>query len=219
MTTSEILMVCLTAVIATAGVVGAVIFNNQLVVMQGQLDEMKSAGENTKRAADAAKESADAARDAVKLAGETAERQLRAYVSAGEATIQNFGFAEIIKGRVIVKNSGQTPAYKMKIKTTFGFDEYPLRTKPPAPDDLVEETDLGPGDFTQSLSPMARILTSEEIGRIRDGHAAIYFIGVIEYRDAFGHERITKFRRLFGGYAGVNDQGAMATDKEGNESD
>lgn len=43
MTTSEILMICLTAVIATVGVIGAVIFNNQLAAMHGQLDEMKAA--------------------------------------------------------------------------------------------------------------------------------------------------------------------------------
>jgi hypothetical protein len=43
MTTSEILMTIFTAVIATTGVIGAVIFNNQLAVMQRQLDEMKSA--------------------------------------------------------------------------------------------------------------------------------------------------------------------------------
>jgi hypothetical protein len=49
MTNSEIIMICLTAVIAAAGVVGACIFNNQLSVMQGQLTEMKTSSGLTNR--------------------------------------------------------------------------------------------------------------------------------------------------------------------------
>lgn len=55
-------MVVFTAVIATTGVIGSLIFNNQLAVMKGQLDEMKSTGLDTKRAADAAKDAAEAAK-------------------------------------------------------------------------------------------------------------------------------------------------------------
>ncbi len=62
MTNSEILMIVFTAVIATTGVIGSIIFNNQLNVMQGQLSEMKTAGQDTKRAADAATEAAAAAK-------------------------------------------------------------------------------------------------------------------------------------------------------------
>jgi hypothetical protein len=40
MTTSEILMVVFTAVIATTGILGTIIFNNQLGAMQAQLNEM-----------------------------------------------------------------------------------------------------------------------------------------------------------------------------------
>ena len=42
MTSSEILMAVFTAVIATTGVIGAIIFNGQLSIMQGQLTEMKT---------------------------------------------------------------------------------------------------------------------------------------------------------------------------------
>jgi hypothetical protein len=36
MTNAEVLMIALTAVLAVTGVLGAIIFNNQLSVMQGQ---------------------------------------------------------------------------------------------------------------------------------------------------------------------------------------
>ena len=80
MTTSEILMACLTAVIATAGVITAIIFNNQLRVMQGQLDEMREAGTDTKRTADAAKESADAAKRAADITERSLVAAQRAWI-------------------------------------------------------------------------------------------------------------------------------------------
>jgi hypothetical protein len=42
MTNADILMVVFTAVIALTGVIGALIFNNQLSVMRGQLVEMQA---------------------------------------------------------------------------------------------------------------------------------------------------------------------------------
>jgi hypothetical protein len=42
MTNAEIFMIVFTAVIAITGVLGAIIFNNQLSVMKGQLDEMQA---------------------------------------------------------------------------------------------------------------------------------------------------------------------------------
>jgi hypothetical protein len=42
MTNTEILTILLTGVIALTGVIGAIIFNNQLSVMQGQLDVMRA---------------------------------------------------------------------------------------------------------------------------------------------------------------------------------
>jgi hypothetical protein len=71
MTSSEILMVVFTAVIATTGVIGAIIFGNQLSVMKGQLDAMKTAGEDTKKAADAAQKTAEVAKDTL-IAGQRA---------------------------------------------------------------------------------------------------------------------------------------------------
>lgn len=61
MTNSEILMTVFTAVIATTGVVGALIFNGQLSVMQRQLDEMKSTREAAETQAKAATDSNTAA--------------------------------------------------------------------------------------------------------------------------------------------------------------
>jgi hypothetical protein len=73
-------MACLTAVIATAGVITAIIFNNQLRVMQGQLDEMREAGTDTKRTADAAKESADAAKRAADITERSLVAAQRAWI-------------------------------------------------------------------------------------------------------------------------------------------
>jgi hypothetical protein len=67
MTNSEIFMAVFTAVIATTGVIGAIIFNNQLGVMQGQLSTAKKV---------------------VELSDKTAERQLRAYVGIYDLSLR-----------------------------------------------------------------------------------------------------------------------------------
>jgi hypothetical protein len=115
MTTSEILMACLTAVIATAGVIGAVIFNNKLTVMQGQLDEMRSAGEHTKRTADAAKESADAAKMAANVAEKTLISSQRAWIRIDEIGLGGGALAFDENGASVsisfkITNVGNSPA-------------------------------------------------------------------------------------------------------------
>jgi hypothetical protein len=93
MTNAEIWMICLTAVIAVGGIIGACIFNNQLSVMQGQLAEMKTASriaENTL------------------IAGQRA--WIRAEVTLGDQplTIDHNGISTAVSFKIT--NVGNTPA-------------------------------------------------------------------------------------------------------------
>src|SRR5437588_611817 len=63
-----------------------------------------------RKSAGAAKDAADAAQGAVKLSEKIAERQLRAYVLAIQANV-NHAFDGVPRAFVLVKNTGQTPAY------------------------------------------------------------------------------------------------------------
>jgi hypothetical protein len=105
MTTSEILMTIFTAVIATTGVIGAVIFNNQLSVMQGQLDQMKSTS---------------------KIADETLITTQRPWVSV-KATIGPRGLFYDANGAnldliFLLKNTGNTPAVTVRIEGSPRID-------------------------------------------------------------------------------------------------
>jgi hypothetical protein len=108
MTSSEILMVVFTAVIATTGVIGAIIFGNQLSVMKGQLDAMKIAGEDTKKAADAAQKTAEVAKDTL-IAGQ------RAWIRTDEIALGGGALAFDKNGASVsisfkITNIGNSPA-------------------------------------------------------------------------------------------------------------
>jgi hypothetical protein len=88
MTNAEILMLVLTAVIAVTGVIGALIFNNQLRVMQGQLDEMRSTGEQTDRLIDTNRLIAEAAQKSANIAERAMIEIERAYIVIGTSSME-----------------------------------------------------------------------------------------------------------------------------------
>ncbi len=95
----------------TAILAATSVFGNWVIYKQ--LREMQSSGEDTKRLIAATEKSAQAAQDAVKLAEDTAKRQLRAYVFAEKFEIggsdKKIGFVAKFK------DTGQTPAFRATI--------------------------------------------------------------------------------------------------------
>jgi uncharacterized protein (UPF0333 family) len=77
-------------------------------IIYSQLKEMRSSSEDTKQLIKAAQDSAKAAQDAVAIAKDTAQRQLRAYIAHGQATISIDGTKYLIG--IKIRNAGQTPA-------------------------------------------------------------------------------------------------------------
>lgn len=62
-------------------------------------------------------------------------------------------------------------------------------------------------------------LTAQQTAGLRAGTAAIYVYGEISYRDAFGKERLTKYRlmhHMTGGAIGVSTN--LSFTHEGNEA-
>jgi hypothetical protein len=96
-----------------------------------------------------------------------------------------------------IKNSGQTPAYKMMAVIGLAFDTYP----PPqsltltVPDQnylsLRTRMDLGPGDKTFT-GTRARLLTPVEKDSLVAGTMAVWVYGEIRYHDAFCRNEWTK---------------------------
>jgi hypothetical protein len=128
----------------------------------------------------------------VKGADRTAERQLRAYISVEPA---HFDFkrgtnkAILCVARFKIKNSGQTPAYNVRIDTDFRVAPWPLTG------DLATlqknaiqfNRSIGPNDFVPGGAEKGQnIANAGPTDRL-------YLLGRISYRDAFEKERETWF--------------------------
>lgn len=160
------------------------------------------------------------------------ERELRAYVFPVDFKVRNFKTAlstlspaQNIYAFVRIKNTGQTPAYKVtcQVKMTVG----PF----PQTDFTISEkeaefapTHIGPG-VEISCSPVKdTLLPMQHAKGVIEGGWAIYVFGRIDYVDAFTHPRWTTFRTLARGDQGVmalaegKDVLLLAADEEGNDA-
>jgi hypothetical protein len=156
--------------------------------------------EQTKETARAAK----AAEDAVAVAGNTARRQLRAYLCVSEARL-NFRADSQIKGQIEIKNTGQTPAYEVRTWIDSILREHPLISslKRPTADFPQSDGIIGPGRHQIAVT---HPLYGKEIdfGRVYYPGHAFYVYGECSYRDIFEKRHVLSFRMILGGPAGIS---------------
>lgn len=144
-----------------------------------------------------ARESADAATNTVNIMKDTAEKQLRAYLSVRIDHVFCFSDEIIAQIRFIMLNHGQTPAYNVTQTALIEILPYPL------PPDYQLPNLPEPPDTTYVLHPTAtlngfvraiRLFSKEEINRIINNNGfRIYILGLVKYKDGFGINRQTKF--------------------------
>jgi hypothetical protein len=163
----------------------------------------------------------------IKDARASSERQLRAYVFISGARVVNATEGDgPLEAHVVVKNFGQTPAYKLVNVNGFALDRYP---PPPTLNLVVPEeqfrmfgrskSDLGPTQSEDARQAVDRPPLSEEERRaLAHGALVIYVYGEIRYQDAFGRDQWTKYRLMLGGPAGVRPGGRLAPCEDGNEA-
>lgn len=158
---------------------------------------------------------AKAAEDQVGVQTDTENRQLRAYVFLSEGHLDNFGIASPMNVSVKIKNSGQTPAYKLIARTIITFNDYPAKALP-NPQAGRPSMDLGPTNEFTLRTTAARPLTSEEHSKVIGRTSAIYVYGEFSYIDAFSRCWLQYFKTYFGGNNGVTSDGALHPYNEGN---
>jgi hypothetical protein len=156
-----------------------------------------------KESADAAKEAADANRAAVRLAENTAQRQLRAYVNFYDITSSEIAEGRAIAIRINMRNFGQTPAYD--VVNLFGtvFDVIPSPKPFPHKSDrsrvdYLSKTTLGPS-APMSVTVQIAPIPADKMAAFRAGKYALYLYGELIYRDAFGKTHHLHYRALQGG--------------------
>ncbi|MGO9120789.1 MAG: hypothetical protein ACLQPD_24665 [Desulfomonilaceae bacterium] len=171
----------------------------------------------------------------------TTRRQLRAYVFIDSVDIINAiappENASLPEGtpdyqptigpivRIVIKNSGQTPAYDMICWGHIYFSDYPLTSPLPYIDQKVVSPPIKsklpvPAEgktFKDLVMPLP--LTATQIGYLREATHAIYVYGNINYRDIFGKNRFSSFRYFANVMTGISHlRGYMTGCEAGNEA-
>jgi hypothetical protein len=151
----------------------------------------------------------------------TAKRQLRAYVDLMSGQVIDFGIPNRpFRVRIVVKNSGQTPAYEVDQWVSVGPDDIPPKIgfPPPSPEIPSIKSTLAPGAVSTTLQE-CEPLSAMQIEKIRSGKAAIWAWGEIAYKDAFGEDRKSWFRLIYRGGDHTRPRGGMSVDRDGNGAD
>ncbi len=131
-------------------------------------------------------------------------RQLRAYVFPDQANLVWQGIAKPTGAEIVLKNSGQTPAYRLSTVAMIAVSDYPLRDNLTVLTIPSNHTVIPPaGNYAISVA-MEKPLTSEQLKAIQKGTQAVYAYGVIAYADAFGECRLTRYQFYYTGSGGDN---------------
>jgi hypothetical protein len=160
-------------------------------------------------------------------ANDAAVKQSRAYVFVDTIRTSNIDDdllsispTKIASIMLVIKNTGQTPAFKMSHRASIRFAPFPpppdLFNIPAIPPRTVDT--LPPGGMAQNIVGLGRALNVDEKTILGLGTHAVYLFGEIGYEDTFGFKRCTKYRYRVGGDVGFNGT-AMAPMAEGNEAD
>jgi len=150
----------------------------------------------------------------------TTQRQLRAYVFPLGAELQKLNAGDVPEYRVVIQNAGQTPAYSLRHIDRFALVEFPL--KEPLPEAVASKnftrTHLGPGREARKIGIAPAPLTANAIDRLKQGTAAIYAYGIIDFVDGFKKPRWVKYRYMTGGNVGFQSDGKLVICEDGNET-
>lgn len=162
---------------------------------------------------------ARAAEKAVDVSSNAAQRQLRAYVLPSGVQISRFEAGMTVLARVKIKNFGQTPAYKLRVRLSYLITS-DLNTKsfPISPSNMrTNATYQGPGEHTIMQITDLDALTVGDVNAIKAGIRAIFIYGHIDYFDCFGLSHEGSFRFIYGGEYGASPEGQVIQHQEGNE--
>src|SRR5665648_134813 len=142
----------------------------------------------------------------------------RAYVAISDAWISDLTTETPPTVAVTIKNTGVTPAYDLSWRAIFAAREFPASEEV-----VLDRTKDAPTIILPPGEVLSYKWTFDQWGkewneRIFNGSAAIFAIGEISYKDAFGNPHFTKYRLIHGGDSMVSP-GKFGPDKKGNEAD
>jgi len=164
------------------------------------VDAANRSAEAAKDSVTAANRAADAAAAQTRIAEDTEKHQLRAYAYAKPPPqgVQNVVAGGKVLAVIAVRNSGQTPAYHLRMRGNTGVGVWPIPSlqtwrEGPYGGNLVlnPETETTTGG---KISSDVDTITQPDIESVHDGKThRLYVFGTILYEDIFGSERYSDF--------------------------
>ena len=204
--TPDQLMAYLTGGMLLVAAVQALLFLFQLRLMRKSLDS----------AVDASR----VAQNTLAIMKDTAQRQLRAYISVTAANIE-FPEPGRPKSTLIFKNAGQTPAHDVQVWIHQWVAAYPLDvTLPtPSPDFVMAKNTLGAGAHCLMTNEAPRpIFNPSLLHLVGTPQGTIYVYGEVSYSDVFGSRHVQQYRLMHGG-SEPTTAGALKPCVSGNDGD
>jgi hypothetical protein len=156
-----------------------------------------------------------AVRETNRIAFESSQQQLRAYVFVTRANcrIDNNRTPHF---SINIKNTGHTPAWGLSVATAAKLLPFPTEQEFKLNKSEISGT-LGP-DGEIAVSIETEQITAASLAAIASGQEAFYVVGRIEYVDVFRRHQWMTFRVFHGGKGGPSSDGAMYSDRAGNDA-
>lgn len=199
-------MIGFTALIAVTGVIGAFIFWYQLLVMQGQLDEMKSGSAQVDKAitemhriADTMEATQKQSRDVLDATINNFRLEQRAWVGSRSTDIIDFVEGKPVSIKVMLVNSGRTPALNTKTLYGVAIPKRKLLAQDLLPFDAMKPDGIYQGIMTLLPNSLMRVsanseevMSSASIENVKRGKSFVYIFGKITYSDVFNTVHTTR---------------------------
>jgi negative regulator of sigma E activity len=182
-------------------IVAAFLLWRTLVYTKSAADAAIDAAKHGRTAAIAATHAVGVAVRQADISQDTAERQLRAYVSVASKRRPALKIGAIPEARLVVQNHGQTPAYNAWTWVAGRVMEADAALDDAMPS-LPPGKEFGPGSKTtihygQEIGIRGHAshpLTTEEWQSILQDEFRFFVWGEVHYLDAFKKRQVTKFR-------------------------
>jgi hypothetical protein len=172
------------------------------------------------RAVTAAQESAEASRDAVTHARQTAERQLRAYVTITNhrATKYRLAIGQTIIPCVTIRNRGQTPAHEVTVTISACFDLKECAATVQHGTDPSAPFTLSPGEKSTHTADVPE-LDEKLVEALDAGTKVLILLCEVQYTDVFGNRRRTRMRASSNKDADIDADSTVQLEWHGSDND
>lgn len=160
-----------------------------------QLRQAKASSDAAERSATAAETSAKAAQESAEIASEGIQLSQRAYLGTSGiefvSSVPSVNQALVVK--LILKNSGNSPALNVRIAEKMDFLPDVRTVSPIYPENQQPGFDIGPGVEVVQEYKLPVPVTQEQVNAVANDSKRLYVFGWARYTDIFDKEHSTKW--------------------------